>query len=328
MRTGWKAVKKILKQLTLAVIGLLIVGTVAIYLNHQYQLREESGLFAGEGQRVRVNNHELNVYNEGSGEDTYVFMAGSGTASPMYELKGLYSKFSADHKIAVIERAGYGYSEIAGDDRDLDKILEESREALHRSGNKPPYILVSHSLSGLEAIYWAQKYPDEIKAIIGLDIGLPEEYVEYPLGRLDKLFMRGMNVMTRLGFQRLSPFMTYDPEIIRQTFLTEEEKRKFKAISYKHAFNEDMMRELLNAATNAGRSLKLPLPKGTPILFLSAYTEENQDSKYTRQKEEHYQVIAGQLDAAEVVRVKGKHSLYLYAPDEIFQLAEKFMDRL
>ncbi|NUU62767.1 alpha/beta hydrolase [Paenibacillus sp. JW14] len=293
-----------LKQLTLAAIGLLIAGTVAIYLNHLYQLREESRLFAGEGQRVRVNDHELNVYNEGSGEDTYVFMAGSGTASPMYELKGLYSKFSADHKIAVIEKAGYGYSEIAGDDRDLDKILEESREALHRSGSKPPYILVPHSLSGLEAIYWAQKYPDEIKAIIGLDIGLPEEYVEYPLGRLDKLFMRGMNVMTRLGFQ------------------------KFKAISYKQVFNEDMMRELLNAATNAGRSLKLPLPKGTPILFLSAYTEENQDSKYTLQKEEHYQVIAGQLDAAEVVRVKGKHSLYLYAPDEIFQLAEKFMDRL
>ncbi|WP_246317309.1 alpha/beta fold hydrolase [Paenibacillus agri] len=304
MRTRWKTVKKMLKQLTLAAIGLLIAGTVAIYLNHLYQLREESRLFAGEGQRVRVNDHELNVYNEGSGEDTYVFMAGSGTASPMYELKGLYSKFSADHKIAVIEKAGYGYSEIAGDDRDLDKILEESREALHRSGSKPPYILVPHSLSGLEAIYWAQKYPDEIKAIIGLDIGLPEEYVEYPLGRLDKLFMRGMNVMTRLGFQ------------------------KFKAISYKQVFNEDMMRELLNAATNAGRSLKLPLPKGTPILFLSAYTEENQDSKYTLQKEEHYQVIAGQLDAAEVVRVKGKHSLYLYAPDEIFQLAEKFMDRL
>jgi hypothetical protein len=31
-------------------------------------------------------------------------------------------------------------------------------------------------MSGLEALYWAQKFPDEIKAIIGIDMATPEVY--------------------------------------------------------------------------------------------------------------------------------------------------------
>ena len=33
-------------------------------------------------------------------------------------------------------------------------------------------------MSGLEALYWAQKYPDEVEAIIGLDMAVPDHYDE------------------------------------------------------------------------------------------------------------------------------------------------------
>ena len=42
--------------------------------------------------------------------------------------------------------------------------------ALDKAGIQDPYVLCPHSLSGLEALYWAQKYPDEVEAIVGLDI--------------------------------------------------------------------------------------------------------------------------------------------------------------
>ncbi len=83
------------------------------------------------------------------GAGGYVCIYGRiGIAAAVYELKGLYSKFSKENKISVIERAGYGYSDVFEDERDIDTILEQTREALIRSGNKPPYILVPHSLSG------------------------------------------------------------------------------------------------------------------------------------------------------------------------------------
>ena len=43
-------------------------------------------------------------------------------------------------------------------------------------------------MSGLEALYWAQKYPDEVSAIIGLDMAVPEYYdsmnINIPLMRI------------------------------------------------------------------------------------------------------------------------------------------------
>ena len=184
-----------------------------------------------------------------------------------------------------------------------------------------------HSVSGLEAIYWAQKYPNEVKGIIALDIGLPREYVTYKMGLVDSLTIRGMNILTKIGFHRLVPSTTYDPEVIKQSFLTEHEKETFKAISYKQAFNNDMAQEILQTYDNAKKSVDLPIPKETPILFLSAYTDQNKNSKYTKQKNKDYEEFAEQLFISEVKKIKGKHSIYLYAPDEIYNLSMDFINK-
>ena len=47
-------------------------------------------------------------------------------------------------------------------------MLNEVRQGLSLAGESGPYILFPHSMSGLEAVYWAQQYPDEVTAIIGL----------------------------------------------------------------------------------------------------------------------------------------------------------------
>ncbi|MEH7537315.1 alpha/beta hydrolase, partial [Bacillus toyonensis] len=228
-----KKLLKPVKIIFLMCISMIFFGTGAVFIYHNYQLKMESTLMNNEGELVNFDNKKVNVYNEGSGEDTFVFMAGSGIAAPVYELKGLYSKFSKESKISVIERAGYGYSDVFQDDRDIDTILEQTREAIIRSGNKPPYILVPHSLSGIEAIYWAQKYPSEVKGIIALDIGLPKQYVTNKIGMVDSLKIKGMNILTKIGFQRLAPSITYNPEVIRQSFLNEQEKDIYKALTYK-----------------------------------------------------------------------------------------------
>ncbi|EEM12412.1 hypothetical protein bmyco0003_8330 [Bacillus pseudomycoides] len=300
---------------------------LSVFIYHNYQLSKESSLIKSEGTLVNFNNKKINVYKEGSGEDTYVFMSGSGIAAPVYELKGLYSKFSKENKIAVIERAGYGYSDAFHDDRDIDTMLEQSREALIQSGNKPPYILVPHSISGIEAIYWAQKYPNEVKGIIALDIGLPKQYVTHKMNLVDSLKVRGFNLLTKMGVHRLFPSVTYNPEVIRQSFLTEHEKEMYKALSYKQFFNNDMEQELLQSYNNGKKSINLPIPKETPILFLDAIAKQNENSKYTKRKNEDYEEFAEQLLIADVIKIQGTHSIYLYEPDEIYNLAMNFINK-
>lgn len=138
----------------------------------EYDMRKELKKPAP-GKLVTVNEYNMHVFIEGQGEKTFVFMSGSGTACPTFDFKPLWSLLSKNHRIAVVEKAGYGWSDSTNNPRDIDTLINDSREALKLAGLEPPYILVPHSLSGLEAIYWAQKYPQEVKAIIGLDPRIP-----------------------------------------------------------------------------------------------------------------------------------------------------------
>lgn len=183
MKKKKKAVKIILTVFVTVFILLLIT-----YINHQIRLRKETELRSPLGQIVEVDGHNMSVYIEGTGDKTLVFMSGGGTCSPILDFRSLYSLLSDKYKIAVVEKFGYGFSDVVDKNRDIDSILEDTRAALTAAGSTAPYVLCPHSMSGLEALYWAQKYPDEVSAIIGLDMAVPEYYdsmnINIPLMRI------------------------------------------------------------------------------------------------------------------------------------------------
>ncbi|WP_339258093.1 alpha/beta hydrolase [Lysinibacillus sp. FSL K6-3209] len=319
--------KKIMKWFTVSFCILLIVLSVSVFSFHKFKENKESSLLENNtGKLIDFNGKKMNVYSEGQDNDTFVFMAGSAVAAPMYELKSLYHHFSKEDKIAVVERAGYGYSDVFNDDRDIDVILEQTREALMKSGNKPPYILVPHSISGIEAIYWAQKYPKEVKAIVALDIGLPSQYIKHPVGFAEKTFMKIGNALSELGFQRVFPTLAYNEAVLEKDFLTPKEKEIFKAISNKQGINNDMQQEILHAVNNSKKSAALPIPKTTPILFIDAYLDKNSEAAKASLKD--YQDFAKQLDISNIIQIKSKHSIYLYHSTEIYEETQQFLQEM
>src|SRR6056297_937371 len=168
---------KFFGKTALILCGLLIIFIIISSVNHNYQLRKESKLYPAPGKLIEVNNNNMHLYFKGEGNLTLVFMSGFSTSNPTIDFKPLWSKMTGDYKIAVVERKGYGWSETSSNSRDLDTILEETRKLLKLYGEDGQYVLIPHSMSGLEAIYWSQKYPDEVKAIIGLDPAIPDIYL-------------------------------------------------------------------------------------------------------------------------------------------------------
>lgn len=81
-------------------------------------------LLKGKGILVDVDGKKMNVYEEGSGKDMFVFMFGLGIVVFVYEMKGVYCKFLKENKIVVVDWVGYGYSDVFYDDRDIDMVLE------------------------------------------------------------------------------------------------------------------------------------------------------------------------------------------------------------
>lgn len=159
--------KRVISIICIVIVEVLILLSI-IYINHQIHLKEETDLRLPLGQMVEVDGHNMSIYVEGSGDTTLVFMSGGGTCSPILDFKSLYSLLSDKVQIAVVEKFGYGFCDIVDKNRDIDSILEDTRSALAAAGLNAPYVLCPHSMSGLEALYWAQKYPKEYLQLLDL----------------------------------------------------------------------------------------------------------------------------------------------------------------
>ena len=160
------------------------------------------------GMFADVLGHKIHVFRTGDvNKPKLVFLSGSGTTVPSLDFKILYSKLADRYRIIVIEKFGYGYSDLFEGPCDIDSVVNYQREALRQVGETGPYILLPHSMSGLEAIRWIQLYPDEITALIGIDMATPKTYFRWAGGELDKRIasIRKMQKLKKSGLLDLLP---------------------------------------------------------------------------------------------------------------------------
>lgn len=172
-----KKALKIIGKIFLGLLILLAAALLILFIYHQIMLSKEDELLASyPGQRVEVSGHSMNIYVEGEGEHTLVFLAPAGDTSPMLTFKPLYSRLSDGYRTVVIEKFGYGMSDIVDTERDYKVMVDECREALSKAGVDAPYILCPFSKSGLDTLIWTQEYPDEVEAIISIDMAFPADF--------------------------------------------------------------------------------------------------------------------------------------------------------
>ena len=264
--------KKFLKKIGIIfiVIILFILFVMLIsFGNHKIKLKKEEKLFKTNGKIVEVNNHNINVYISGNSNSdiTLVFMSGAGTCSPTLDFKTLYSLFENDYQIAVVEKAGYGFSDISDIDRDIDTILFETRESLNKAGVKSnKYILFPHSMSGIEALYWANKYPDEIKGIVGLDPAVPKSYENM---KINSLLFNLAKFGADIGLTRFIPSIVNSSSAIKDGKLTDKEKELYRIIFYRRTATISMLNETKSIKENTKKLEKIDTTN-VPMLFFAS----------------------------------------------------------
>jgi pimeloyl-ACP methyl ester carboxylesterase len=262
---------QVLKWVGLGTVILLILGIGVSYVNHVIRLSEEKSAFPPPGKMIQVNGHQIHVYIEGKGEQTLVFIAGGGTSSPTLNYKPLFKQFLNDYRIVVIERSGYGWSDIGSTPRDVDTLLSENRKALRLAEINPPYVLIAHSMGALEAIFWANQFPEEVEAIIGLDPAVPEAY-QY-LQQPSPLMLNFLSFLARTGITRLSPAVCDESLAIIKDDVSAEEAEIFCAIFYKSTLTKNMIEESKAVNVNALRVGAQGQPDVPMLFFISDGTE-------------------------------------------------------
>ena len=306
-------------KIILIIITLLIVVLSAIYINHLIRLKKESELRLPLGQLVEVDGHDMSVYIEGDGDTTLVFMSGAGTCSPILDFKSLYSLLSDEYQIVVVEKFGYGFSDIVDKNRDINSMLEDTRTALTAAGLDAPYVLCPHSMSGLEALYWAQKYPDEVTAIIGLDMAVPQYYDNM---KINVPLMRAASLAAAMGITRLIPGLAESDAISHGT-LSDREKEIYKAVFYSRTATATMINETESVKENAKKVNSLEVPQLPMLLFIS------NASGGTGFDKETWRRIAidyiSQVNDGKYIELDCPHYIHDYEYEEISERIIKFL---
>lgn len=271
--------KRVLRKSLIVVLAMMIILVLFViisFVRHKICSSKEKDLRTPLGALVEVNGHNMSVYIEGKGDKTLVFLSGGGTCSPILDFKSLYSLLTDEYKIVVVEKFGYGFSDVVDEKRDIDTILSETRTALEKAEVQGPYILCPHSMSGLEALYWAQKYPEEVEAIIGLDMAVPGYYDEM---NISIPVMKAGQYGAALGITRWIPSLA-ESDAMKFGTLSDKEKEIYRAVFYQRTATVTMINEMKTVKENANVVKENGVPQVPMLLFVSngsggtGFTEE------------------------------------------------------
>ena len=222
------------------------------------------------GEFVTINEHKMHVYRDGNADaPAIVFMSGHCTVSPVYDFKVLYEKLLPNFRVIVIEKFGYGYSDIFDSPCDIDTLVSVQRQALDALGEVGPYILAPHSMSGIEAIRWKQKFPKEVSAIVGIDMATPLSFSVWT----DKQMKQTVLLMKVLRFLRLASALS----AVSNLSLTEDEFEQHKLLKKRNTFNIcciNEAREVLNNARVVGEDGDIQCPT---LMFSSNGEDQERD---------------------------------------------------
>lgn len=342
--------------IVILVVNVLIV--TGVYINHKNKLADERGYLLEPGEMVEVDGYKLHTIVTGNleAEDTLVFIHSTGITDDSIALQPLFAKLQ-EYKLAYVDRSGYGFSENAETKKDIDSIVEETRQALKKTGVQGPYILVPNGISGLEATYWADKYPEEVKGIVGVNVSIAEEFdgitEEQYCGVMNYL----MTLFSKIGGHRF--VKSVYPDNIGAVY-TEKQMLMRKALISKGFYTSGMYEEDLQTIANAEKVKETGWPDNTPMLFILAnplmepYIDDDSDvrEEYEDALEEVYgtdtdaiengkaevgyvenfnaakKKIYETYDNIKTIELSGPSRLYTYNPEAVAQQIRDFIQEI
>ena len=298
------------------VCGFLLLFLGATFVFHQFSLRNESKLLTPIGKQVTVNGHRMNISVKGEGSQTIVFLSGAGIASPILDFKNLSDSLSKKYKVVVVERAGYGFSEDSDRSRDVMEVLSETRQALAQAHVSGPYVIISHSMASLESLAWQEKYPNEVKALIGLDWALPASYEDL---KDNQALLTVAYWSSKIGLLRYFPESFY----IKNPTLTETERQQYKLLAYKQLMSQAMLHESRLAKENAKKVPSSINPKIPALLLVS----NGEGTTFSQSEWQRYaERFASDQSNVQVDYIDAPHDLYHYQSDAIVSRIKEFLE--
>ena len=139
---------------------------------------------AGQGVRVDVGGHALYLDCRGTGSPTIVLEAGMGDG--VVGWAPVHDGMAARTRTCAYDRAGRGGSDARGRHTVADAV-DDLHTLLAAAGERPPYVVVGHSLGEVHARVFADRHRADVAGLIlvdGFSVDLEADWIHPLLGGL------------------------------------------------------------------------------------------------------------------------------------------------
>jgi pimeloyl-ACP methyl ester carboxylesterase len=291
------------------------------------------------GRYQEVGGRRLLLHRSGSGSPAVVILPGGGAVGLDY--LNVQERAAELTTSLLYDRAGTGWSDPVELPRTSGQVADELRELLRTADVPAPYLLVGHSLGGLYARHYAQRFPDEVAALLLLDPAHEDYHAHMPQQLVDQweawdpdqaLPDELPDELIQLYRGLFAQEMADWPEEIREPLIDRHVSREWLRVGLQEAKNVD---QLYDEVRHAG-----PMPD-VPLIVLSSMgidsfkravsqgTSESLLREEIEGKRRLYTALAESVPRGEIRLIEnaGHVTIHLRRPDAVFQAIQDLLGR-
>jgi pimeloyl-ACP methyl ester carboxylesterase len=300
-------------------VALLLVALLVVSVGANAVLTVRDSLAQPYGHLVTLpGGGKVNTSVSGAGVETFVIMPGYGAVSPVLEFAPLVDDLDDHATVVVVEPFGYGYSDRQTKaPRTLENITTELHQTLAALHVHQPYTLVAHSIGGLYALDYVNRFPGEVRAVVSID-GSPA---------IDKVASeasasRWMRLWTISGVTRLvsagnpallvqAPADSYSPQV----------RREMRTLALRDDATPALVEEGHRMGQNVNAAKGLSFPAKLPVLTFLA---QNNIDNVPEWLPAHQAQLKG-LAHSKLVVIDDSHYLHYHHSPEIADAVRAFL---
>ena len=172
-RTTRQRLLRLLAVFSLVLAGLLLLGLISQAVANAV----DAARYPAPGKLVDIGGYQLHINCTGSGSPTVILDAGLGGSSLDWsKVQPDVARFT---RVCSYDRAGYGWSQTGSGPRTSQQIVTELHALLAQAKINGPYVLVGHSVGGLNMRLYAYRYPAEVAGMVLLDATSEHQFAPF-----------------------------------------------------------------------------------------------------------------------------------------------------
>lgn len=170
--------KTVLQWIGLGVLALVVMAILGGATWEAVARANAPRAFPPPGRLVDIGGRRMQIDCRGSGAPTVVFEAGLDMMGSL-SWSRVHDEVARTTRACAYSRAGLMWSDASGRPFSSANLAQDLHGALAAAGEKPPFVMVGHSLGGPYLLTYTARYGPEVAGLVFVDASHPDQ-----IGRL------------------------------------------------------------------------------------------------------------------------------------------------